>query len=184
MATIREISNGNYFDDYYTGKNSNYANAFLSGLNVNNDNSSSFSLTDYAMIKKGTYGKLMKAYYAQEKAGKAASGDSASKLSLMAGNAGSLARSTQALMQTSLWEKKKITEKDEKTGEEKTVKCVYVLSGNVVKLKYIDILFNGGDFVIAKSNTTQTGYVRLYDRVIIKGDDLSDGKIVKYRPSN
>ena len=37
MATIREISNGNYFDDYYTGKNSNYANAFLSGLNVNND---------------------------------------------------------------------------------------------------------------------------------------------------
>ena len=120
MATIREISNGNYFDDYYTGKNSNYANAFLSGLNVNNDNSSSFSLTDYAMIKKGTYGKLMKAYYAQEKAGKAASGDSASKLSLMAGNAGSLARSTQALMQTSLWEKKKITEKNEKTGEEVT----------------------------------------------------------------
>ena len=77
-----------------------------------------------------------------------------------------------------------VSVKDEKTGEEKTVKCVYVLSGNVVKLKYIDILFNGGDFVIAKSNTTQTGYVRLYDRVIIKGDDLSDGKIVKYRPSN
>ena len=77
-----------------------------------------------------------------------------------------------------------VSVKDEKTGEEKTVKCVYVLSGNVVKLKYIDILFNGGDFVIAKSNTTQTGYVRLYDRVIVKGDDLSDGKIVKYRPSN
>ena len=73
---------------------------------------------------------------------------------------------------------------DEKTKKEKTVKCVYVLSGNVVKLKYIDILFNGEDYVIAKSNTTQTGYVRLYDRVIVKGDDLSDGKIVKYRPAN
>ena len=73
---------------------------------------------------------------------------------------------------------------DEETKKEKTVKCVYVLSGNVVKLKYIDILFNGEDYVIAKSNTTQTGYVRLYDRVIVKGDDLSDGKIVKYRPAN
>ena len=59
MSTIRGISNSDYFDDYYTGKNSNYANAFLSGLNTNTDNSSSFSLTDYAMIKKGTYGKLM-----------------------------------------------------------------------------------------------------------------------------
>ena len=119
MATIREISNGNYFDDYYTGKNSNYANAFLSGLNVNNDNSSSFSLTDYAMIKNGTYGKLMKAYYAKEKAEQASSGgDSKPKLSLMAGNAGSMAKSAQALMQDSLWEKKTIKEKDEKTGEE------------------------------------------------------------------
>ena len=65
---------------------------------------------------------------------------------------------------------------DEETGEERTVKCVYVLSGNVVKLKFVDIIYNGEDFVIAKSNTTQTGYVRLYD--------LRDGKIVKYKPAN
>ena len=73
---------------------------------------------------------------------------------------------------------------DEETGEDKTVKCVYVLSGNVVKMKYVNIIYNGEDFVIAKSNTTQTGYVRLYDRIIIKGDDLRDGKIVKYKPAN
>lgn len=77
-----------------------------------------------------------------------------------------------------------VTTKDEETGEERTVKCVYVLSGNVVKLKFVNIIYTGDDFVIAKSNTTQTGYVRLYDRIITKGDDLSDGKIVKYKPAN
>ena len=107
MSTIRGISNSDYFDDYYTGKNSNYANAFLSGLNTNTDNSGSFSLTDYAMIKKGTYGKLMKAYYAQEKVGKLSSGgDSKPKLSKMAGSASAMAKSAQALMQKTLWEKK------------------------------------------------------------------------------
>ena len=77
-----------------------------------------------------------------------------------------------------------VTTKDEETGEERTVKCVYVLSGNVVKLKFVNIIYTGEDFVIAKSNTAQTGYVRLYDRIIVKGEDLSDGKIVKYKPSN
>ena len=77
-----------------------------------------------------------------------------------------------------------VTTKDEETGEERTVKCVYVLSGNVVKLKFVNIIYTGEDFVIAKSNTAQTGYVRLYDRVIVKGDDLSDGKIVKYKPAD
>ena len=77
-----------------------------------------------------------------------------------------------------------VTGKDEESGEERTVKCVYVLSGNIVKLKLVDIIYTGEDFVIAKSNTTQTGYVRLYDQIIIKGEDLSDGKIVKYQPAN
>jgi len=77
-----------------------------------------------------------------------------------------------------------VTTKDKETGEEKTVKCVYVLSGNLVKLKFVNIIYTGKDFVIAKSNTTQTGYVRLYDRIIVKGEDLSDGKIVKYQPAN
>ena len=73
---------------------------------------------------------------------------------------------------------------DEETGTDKTLKCVYVLSGNVVKQKFVDIIYTGDDYVLAKSNTTQTGYVRLYDRVITKGEDLSDGKIVKYSAAN
>lgn len=72
----------------------------------------------------------------------------------------------------------------EEGEEEKTVKCVYVLSGNIVKRKLVDVIFNGEDYVLAKSNTSEAGYVRLYDRVITKGEDLSDGKIVKYTPAD
>lgn len=119
MSTINDyIRTNGCYDDY---NNNKYANDFLSGLNVNTDNGSAFSISDYAMIRNGTYGKLMKAYYAQEKEGKTSStGDDKPKLTLMAGNAGAMAKSAQALMQDSLWEKKTITEKDEKTGEETT----------------------------------------------------------------
>ena len=120
MSTIRDyVSNNNYFDDQFN-RNNNYANNFLSGLNFSTDSGSAFNVSDYDMIKNGTYTKLMKAYYAQEKAQKAsADGDSAPKLTLMAGNAGAMAKSAEALNQTSLWEKKIFTEKDEETGEEK-----------------------------------------------------------------
>ena len=120
MSTIREYAgSSNYYDASYVTKNKNYANAFLSGLSTPTTNSGDFSLSDYAMIKKGTYGKLLKAYYAKEKTEKAASGgDSKPKLSQMAGNAGAMAKSVQALMQNSLWEKKTIKEKNETTGEE------------------------------------------------------------------
>lgn len=67
---------------------------------------------------------------------------------------------------------------------ERTVKCVYVLSGNIVKRKLVEVVYSGEDYVLAKSNITEAGYVRLYDRVITKGKDLSDGKIVKYSPSD
>lgn len=77
-----------------------------------------------------------------------------------------------------------VTVKDKKTGEEKTQKCVYVLSGNIVKRKFVEVIYNGEDYVLAKSNTTQTGFVRLYDRIITKGEDLSDGKVVRYTGKN
>lgn len=115
-STINDyIRTNGCYDDY---NNNKYANDFLSGLNVNIDNGSAFNLSDYAMIRNGTYGKLMKAYYAQDKEGKTSStGDDKPKFTLMAGNAGAMAKSAQALMQDSIWEKKTITEKDEKTGD-------------------------------------------------------------------
>ena len=111
MSTIRQTANSNINND------------FLSGLSVNTNSNGggSLDLTDYAMIKNGSYGKLVKAYYGQEKAQKSTeTKESSSKLTLMAGNAGSMANSAKALMDDSLWQKKTITEKDEKTGEEVT----------------------------------------------------------------
>ena len=119
MSTIREYASGNYYYDNsnpFEGINKN-ANSFLSGLNVSTD-SSSFNLSDYALIKKGAYGKLMKAYYANEKAEKKSAGaDSPQKLAIMGTSANSLSSSAQKLTESSLWQKKTITEKDEITGE-------------------------------------------------------------------
>ncbi len=58
MSTIRQYAAGNSFYESMYGTNSNaQSNSFLSGLNMNADTGSTFSLSDYAMIKNGTYGK-------------------------------------------------------------------------------------------------------------------------------
>lgn len=109
------------FNDY-----SNYANYDtgydFSALMGGTSNSSGNMLSDYASIKNGSYGKLLKAYYAKQDADSASlSGDSAKKLSSMRSGADSLKKSAQALNNSSLWEKKKIKKKDEETGEETEV---------------------------------------------------------------
>lgn len=79
-------------------------------------------LSDYASIKNGSYGKMMKAYCARQEAEKATvSGDNAQKLTLMGSCADSLKKSAEALSDPALWEKKKITKKDEKTREESEI---------------------------------------------------------------
>ena len=66
-------------------------------------------LSDYAAIKNGSYGKLMKAYYAKQDAEKlSGKGDTSQKLTLMKTSADSLKKSADALNDSSLWEKKKI----------------------------------------------------------------------------
>lgn len=106
------------FNDY-----ANYDMGYdFSALLGGTTNSSGNLLSDYASIKNGSYGKLMKAYYAKQDAENAsASGDSKQKLTLMRSSADSLKKSADALNNSSLWEKKKIKKKDEKTGEETEV---------------------------------------------------------------
>ncbi len=85
-------------------------------------NSSGNVLSDYASIRNGSYGKLLKAYYAKQDVENAASsGDSTQKLMLTRSSADSLKKSADALNNDSLWEKKKIRKKDEETGEETEV---------------------------------------------------------------
>lgn len=76
-------------------------------------------------------------------------------------------------------------DKGNKKEESQKVKGVYVVSGNVMEFKEVIILYSGDDFVICKQTT---GYdedlfsdstVKLYDRVVIGGTDLYDGKSVR-----
>ena len=108
------------FNDYTNYENYNTGYDF-SALMGGATNSSSNLLSDYASIKNGSYGKLLKAYYAKQDAESASSGDSKQRLTLMRSNADSLKKSADALNNSSLWEKKKMKKKDEKTGEETEV---------------------------------------------------------------
>ena len=51
---------------------------------------------------------------------------------------------------------------------------VFVKTGNAIKFKPIEVIYNGTGFVICNKE----GELRLYDEVIVKGNDLYDGKIV------
>ena len=62
-------------------------------------------------------------YYAKQDAEKlSGKGDTSQKLTLMKTSVDSLKKSADALNYSSLWEKKKIKKKDEKTGEEDVYK--------------------------------------------------------------
>lgn len=59
-------------------------------------------------------------------------------------------------------------------------KGVYVLSGNIAKFKKLNIIYSTDDFVLsAAEDSTDDDYVRLYDKVIVNGKDLYDGKSIK-----
>lgn len=104
-----------YMKDY-VNTNSGYDASALFGGGVNGSGS---MLSDYASIKNGSYKKIMKAYCAKQEAEKASvSGDTAQKLKLIGASADALKKSVEALSDPALWEKKKITQKDEETGEE------------------------------------------------------------------
>lgn len=107
-----------HFNDY--ASYANYDKGYdFSALMGGTANSSGSLLSDYASIKNGSYGKLLKAYYVKQDAENASvSGDSRQKLSLMRSSADSLKKSADALNTSSLWEKKKIKKKDEETGKE------------------------------------------------------------------
>ena len=120
IRNIREKIEDKSFSDYTSKYNSNVDfSALFSGTSDSSSVGNTNMLSDYAAIKNGSYGKLMKAYYAKQDAEKlSGKGDTSQKLTLMKTSADSLKKSADALNDSSLWEKKKIKKKDEKTGEE------------------------------------------------------------------
>lgn len=74
-------------------------------------------------------------------------------------------------------------ENDKPHKEQKKVQGVYVLYGSEVQFKQIDILYSTKDYVICNTNPEDKVLfngetVSLYDKVIVKGDDLYDGKVI------
>lgn len=115
------MSEINSFSDYASKYNTNmdYSSLFGGGAPYIDNSMGGINVSDYAMIKNGSYGKLMKAYYAKQDADKLSQfGDSSKTLTLMRSSADSLKKSAEALGDASLYEKKKFKKKDEETGEE------------------------------------------------------------------
>lgn len=68
--------------------------------------------------------------------------------------------------------------------ESRKVKGVYVVSGNVMQFKEVVILYSDDDYIICKQTPEDgelfgSSTVKLYDRVVIGGTDLYDGKSVR-----
>ena len=113
------MSEINNFSDYASKYNTNVDYSYLFGGTQAPTTGGGINLSDYAAIKNGSYGKLLKAYYAKQDAEKAVTaGDSVHKSTLMKNGADALKKSADALNNDELWEKKKIKKKDETTGEE------------------------------------------------------------------
>lgn len=116
MSGINFNDYNDYLNQYNT--NFNYSALFGGTLSTGND-TGAINLSDYAMIKNGSYGKLMKAYYANQDADmKSRFGDSSKRLTMMRSSADSLKKSADALGNSALYEKKKFKKTDEETGEE------------------------------------------------------------------
>ncbi|MBQ9766426.1 MAG: hypothetical protein IJW18_09560, partial [Lachnospiraceae bacterium] len=72
-----------------------------------------FSLGEYANIKNGSYGKLLKAYYAkQEKEESAVSEETSKEIALFKNDADDLKKAMLSIMDEELYEKKEIKDKD------------------------------------------------------------------------
>ena len=74
-------------------------------------------------------------------------------------------------------------ENDNSHKEQKKVQGVYVLYGSEVQFKQISILYADDDYVICDTQPEEGVLfngetISLYDKVIIKGDDLYDGKVI------
>ncbi|MEG0979267.1 MAG: HlyD family efflux transporter periplasmic adaptor subunit [Oscillospiraceae bacterium] len=61
---------------------------------------------------------------------------------------------------------------------EKGEKGVFVLTGNIISFKKVEVLYSGKDFILVGNKNGEKGYIELYDNVVVEGTDLYDGKII------
>ena len=145
------------FDDYKSKYNTGMDYSLLfSGMEGNSTaQTGSTLLSDFTAIKNGSYGKLLKAYYARQDAMKASEGkDTKQRLTLMGTSADSLKKSADALKSESLWQKKTIKTKNEDTGEETETED-YDWDAIVKAVKSFAEDYNGVIEEAGKSNTKE-----------------------------
>lgn len=70
------------------------------------------------------------------------------------------------------------------TTEKQTVQGVYVEYGNELVFKQVDITFSGDDFIICNETPAEGvlfngSTVTLYDKVVVEGGDLFNGKLIQ-----
>ena len=58
------------------------------------------------------------------------------------------------------------------------VKGVYVVSGNLIGFRKIHILYSTDNFTIVDNPEGDSGYIKLYDKVVTKGVELYDNKLL------
>ena len=60
---------------------------------------------------------------------------------------------------------------------------VYVQTGSKIYFRYIDMIYETTDFILSapyyQGGTDGSGYVKMYDTIVVKGKDLYDGKLVQ-----
>lgn len=77
-----------------------------------------------------------------------------------------------------------LDDEGEPTGEKARVQGVYILHGSELLFREVSIIFAGSDFVIVDINPESAilksgETIIINDEVVIEGDDLYDGKIIK-----
>ena len=111
MAGISGLSSGiNYSVLFGTSDKQSSSVDYSSIMNLD--------LAEVASVRKGSYGKLLKSYYAQEKAeAKASVGDTDAKLTNIKADADKLGKAADALGNSSLYKTKTVTDDNGKTSE-------------------------------------------------------------------
>lgn len=74
--------------------------------------------------------------------------------------------------------------KGNKITKEKQVQGVYVLHGSELQFKEISIIYSSSDYVLCDPSPENTALfsgetIELYDQVVVKGDNLYDGKVIR-----
>ena len=64
-------------------------------------------------------------------------------------------------------------ENGEPIVEKVSTKGVYILKGEQVEFKILDVIYEGGDYVLSKVHETEPDYLALYDDILLEGVDAN-----------